>query len=213
MKKIIISLLCFVGAFALEVQARENLTLGQAANLTPEQIEEFKIRIAAKIDEFQSQLEYIGSKKSTEATKDAATKAALDLFIGKGQPYTVTDLEGNRINKPAVKMQVSSKKRRTPNTILLKTYLNNLRYSRYSKLVIEQSDAVRVDNIYQTGPGQYEAVAYFCQDFYGYRDGKVVYHDTTEKAVRVHIRAIESPEIGQVVWEAYLGDIKVLNTY
>lgn len=110
-------------------------------------------------------------------------------------------------------MQVSSKNRRTPRSILLKSYLNNLRYTRYDTVKIEQAGAVRVDNIYQTGPGQYEAVAYFCQDFYGYRDGRVIYNDTTEKAVRVHIRAIESPEIGEVVWEAYLGDIKVISTY
>jgi len=211
MKKIIVSMLLLISAFA--VDARENITLGAAANLTPDQIEEFKVRISAKIDEFQSQLEYIGSKKSTEATKDAATKAALDLFIGKGSPYTVTDLEGNKVNKPAVRMQVSSKNRRNPRSILLKSYLNNLRYTRYDKVEIEQAGAVRVDNIYQTGPGQYEAVAYFCQDFYGYRDGRVIYNDTTEKAVRVHIRAVESPEIGEVVWEAYLGDIKVISTY
>ncbi len=58
-------------------------------------------------------------------------------------------------------------------------------------------------------------MAYFCQKFVGYRDGRVIYSDVTTKKVSVYIEAIEIPMPDgstQKIWNALLGDIYVVST-
>lgn len=190
-----------------------NFIFAEGLQLSEEEKQEFKVRVCQKIDEFQSQLGYIASEKSSERTKDVATTAALNLFMGKGDRYYTTDIQtGDRTYHEPVTMQTSSKRTGRKRTQSMKSYLKALRNMTYTEVIIESAGAVRIDNIFQTGDGQYEAIAYFCQGFYGYRDGKLTYNDTTDKAVKVYIRAVEAPEIGGLTWEAYLGDVSVVST-
>ncbi len=57
--------------------------------------------------------------------------------------------------------------------------------------------------------------ASLCQKFCGYRDGKLIYNDVTEKKVKVYV---EREEVAmpdgetQVIWLVLLGDIYVVST-
>lgn len=84
----------------------------------------------------------------------------------------------------------------------------------YSQIVIESAGAVVVDDIYQVGD-HYECMAYFCQKYISYREGKISYSDITEKKVRVRIEKIEIPRADgttKTIWNALLGDIYVVST-
>ena len=203
----------FVTAFLL-VGA---IQITYAQSLSNEEKQELQLRAKQKIEDFQGHLATIASRNMSATNKNAARKAALDLFIGKGESYMFEDSYGNRLKHDAVKMQVSSKTTGRINTRLMKNYLTSLaNLSQYTKVVIEDADVVRVDNIRETGDGKYEAVAYFSQKFCGYRDGRLVYTDVTEKKVKIYVekQTVPMPDGNQqVIWQVLLGDIYVLDTY
>lgn len=180
--------------------------------LSDEEKQEFSTRIKQKIEDFQTHLGIISSKESSKKTLNTAVNECLKLFIGKGEAYNTTDAYGNKIPNDPVTIQVTSKNRgvRT-NTVkrYLTTLANNLN-KMYTKVNITSSDAVRVDNIHETGDGKYECVAYFFQRFEGYRDGRLIYTDITTKKVRVYLDQIEGP-IGKT-WSIALGDISAVET-
>ena len=197
-------LLCQQGVFAQQV------------TLSEEDKGELQIRVKHKIEDFQTHLGTIASKAGvSEASKDAATTSALELFIGKGKSYEYTDDYGNRRTHDPVKMQTSNRYRKYPPKLMTQ-YLKSLRNMTYTKVVIEAADAVRVDNIFETPDGKYEAVAYFSQKFCGYRDGRLVYNDVTEKKVKIYVEKETVPTISgtdQIIWKVLLGDIYVVSTY
>lgn len=188
----------------------------QQVSLSNEDKEELQLRVKQKIEDFQMYLGTIASKAGvSEANKDAATASALELFIGKGKSYEYIDDYGNRRTHEPVKMQTSNKYRKYPPK-LMTLYLKSLRNMSYTKVVIEAADAVRVDNIFETSDGKYEAVAYFCQNFCGYRDGRLDYNDYVEKKVKIYVEkeVIPMPSGGdQIIWQVLLGDIYVVNTH
>ena len=190
--------------------------LAQQVVLSEEDKGELQIRVKQKIEDFQMHLGTIASKAGvSEASKDAATTSALELFIGKGKSYEYTDDYGNRRLHDPVMMQTSNRYRKYPPKLMTQ-YLKSLRNLTYTKVVIEAADAVRVDNIFETPDGKYEAIAYFSQKFCGYKDGKLVYNDVTEKKVKIYVEkeVIPTPTgTEQVIWQVLLGDIYVVSTY
>ena len=199
---LLLLVLCFIGT---------TNSYGQN-DLTEEDKIELQHRVKLKVEEFQTYLSDIVNTKLTNIQRKESIQAALDLFIGKGKAYTVKNEYGETEYRNPVRMQVSSirndHKRWLPMTKYLTNQYENV--NRYGKVVIESADAVRVDNIKKTGEGKYQAVAYFCQKYVGYRDGRIVYGDITGKKVIVYIDAMETP-VG-TVWDAKLGDVYVTST-
>lgn len=188
--------------------------------LTENEKFDIQLRIEDKIEQFQGYLRDIGNKKKPDIVRDGSLKSCVKLFIGDCEPYSVKNNETGRVlKKNAVKMETSSLRngREYRDGISVKNYLYRLKNNRsYSNIKIEQADAVRVDNLRKVGDGKYEAVAYFCQYFRGYRgDGNyVAYSDYTEKAVRIYVDIEEVEQHGRTdtVIKIKLGDIKVIVT-
>lgn len=188
-----------------------------AQQLNYSEKEALQRRVKDKVDEFQFYLGQLADKQSTSMeVKNNAYGLALKLFIGECEDYSIYDPElGRNVFKNAVRMETSSKYRSTKSRTLMKRYLNNLRNNQaYSQIEITDADIVRVDNIYRVGD-HYECMAYFCQKYIGYRDGRVAYSDITTKKVRVYINAIQIPKADgstETIWNALLGDIYVIET-
>lgn len=188
-----------------------------AQQLTGAEKEAIQRRVKDKVDEFQFYLGQLAEKKVTsKVVKDNAFNLALKLFIGECEPYNVFDEDlGREVTKSAVRMETSSKYRSAKSRTLMKRYLTNLRNNQsYSQIEITDVDAVHVTNIERVGD-HYECVAIFCQKFVGYREGRVSYSDITTKKVRVYINMIEIPRADgstQVIWNAFLGDVYVIET-
>ncbi|MDE6523222.1 MAG: hypothetical protein K2L17_10415 [Muribaculaceae bacterium] len=189
--------------------------------LTEEDKEQVKERIIDKLEDFQFWLGEIANKKNSQKVRTDALKSNIVLFIGKCDPYTVTNHKTGELEvKEAVKMQTSSvrngKEVKNPPQRMKQYLYNILNNETYSNIKIEQADAVRVDNIRQVGDGEYEAVAYFCQYFTGYRgeENYVAYSDYTEKAVRISIGLEEVRHAGKTekIIKIKLGDMKVALT-
>ena len=180
--------------------------------LSEEDKVELQNRVKLKVEEFQGYLSDIVNTKLSDNQRKNQITAALALFIGKGQDYTVVNEYGERENRKAVRMQLSSLNGST-RWLAMTKYLNNQSSNvhKYRKVVIQSADAVRVDNIHKTADGKYEAVAYFCQKYVAFRASRIVYSDVTSKKVKVYVDAIEIPG-GGVVWDAKLGDVYVTST-
>lgn len=181
--------------------------------LTEDDKKELQERVKIKVDEFQQYLSDIVNTKLTQEQRKASISSALALFIGKGESYHVTNSYGERENRLPVRMQISSLNTNSTRWLPMKKYLNNqyINVHRYGRVEIQSADVVRVDNINKVGDGKYQAVAYFCQKYVAYRDGRRVYGpDITGKKVIVYISAIDTP--AGTVWDAKLGDVYVTAT-
>lgn len=190
--------------------------------LSKEEENEIKARIVDKLEDFQFWLGEMADKKNSQQVRTSAHKSNLLLFIGKCEPYTVINISTGALEKKeAVKMETSSisngteRKKSQP----MKQYFINILNNRtYSNIKIEQSKAVRVDNIRKVGDGKYEAIAHIHQYFTGYggveRNYAVLYSDHTEKAVRIIIDYDEVPTSTGVerIYDIKLGDMKVALT-
>lgn len=208
MKKVYI-LILFVAMMPLYSPA-------QSIELTTEQKNEMKERIMQKLETFLDYLAYVASKD--KEVQDYAIKSTLALFVGKGYPYEMPDQYGIVTKYDGVKMQTASIRKNRKGGYykvvkepeLMRDYLQRLKGLPYSRVEIEQVGAIRVDNIYKTGDGRYQATAHFCQDFAGYRDGKIVYHDQTTKSIKIYIYEVDIDDnTGHKTWQILLGDMKV----
>ena len=185
---------------------------GLNAILSEQDKQEFQQRIKDNVMEFQGYLSKIANDKNDLSVRNNAIRAALNLYIGKGKPYTSLDDWGNETNHDAVKMYTSSKYSKRLRPQPMSAYLENLKLLGEKYLIrVETADAVRVDNITPAAGGRYVAVAYFVQKYYRYtRDGQLIYVDETTKKVKVYIDPIQ---VGNgVVWKALLGDVYVVST-
>lgn len=188
-----------------------------AQELSYSEKQALQLRVKNKVDEFQFYMGQLADKKSTSLeVKNNAYNLSLKLFIGECENYSIYDFDLDRnVLKSAVRMEISSKYRSSKSRTLMKRYLDNLRNNKtYSQIEITDADVVRVDNIYPVGD-HYECMAYFCQKYIGYREGRVAYSDITTKKVRVYIQAIQVPKPDGstgIIWNALLGDIYVLET-
>ena len=182
------------------------------SDLTASDKEALQARVKDKVDEFVNHLSNIVNTDLSPYQRQNEIKAALVLFIGNGERYSVTNDRGVVENHAPVRMQLSSVNNDNKRWLPMKKYLQN-QYNnvhKYGKVVIQSADIVRVDNINKVSDGHYEAMAYFCQKYIAFRDGKVVYRDITTKKIKVYIDALEIP--GGIIWEAKLGDVYVTAT-
>lgn len=187
--------------------------------LSKEEENEIKARIVDKLEDFQFWLEEMADKKNSQQVRTSAYESNVLLFIGKCEPYTVTNIStGVLEKKEAVKMEtssISSGIERRKIQPMKQYFINILNNRTYSNIKIEQSEAVRVDNIRKVGDGKYEAIAHIHQYFTGYggveMNYAVLYSDHTEKAVKIIIDYYELPtSIGiERIYEIKLGDMKV----
>lgn len=193
-------------------------TVNAQDELTEAQKVEFQNRVKQKVEEFQNALSNIVNNELRHDIRKENVTNLLKLFMGEGDPYDYYDEEADkRVHSTGVKMQTSSVYKTNNQSQKLKRYIYRLYNPEtkksslpYSKIVIESASAVRVDNIEKVGD-HYECVAYFCQKFIGYRDGKVYYSDKTSKKIRCYINHIDLPT-GKRIFDAKLGDIYVLST-
>ncbi len=166
-----------------------------------QQIEE-EIRSNVKI--FQNYVSKLAGNSFSHIQKEDRYQMALDLFINRGEPYEeiVPSLNGeytkmhDAVQMCVVSSKYSQKRIRYP----MKQYLRNLiRNSespnyKYQKILIEWSEAIRIDNYQKVGDGRYMALAHCVQKYSAYRSaesGDATYTDYTRKTIAVYINVIE----------------------
>lgn len=171
-----------------------------------------KRRAAERVGQLNDYISSIASlrKPSDREERQYYNKAALNLMVAKGEPYTE---QGRR--KEGVMMQTTSLRNKTPKVRTMKRYLVNLANLNYSDIKIESTEIadMRVSDLRKV-PGKdnvYVCTCYFEQKFTGYRrDGQPSYQDLTRKKVEcyVYLQQTEDGEEHLVL----LGDVTALET-
>jgi hypothetical protein len=221
MKRLFITL---AFCFSLSVAAvAQNVQLVNDLGIQSDELADVQERIAEKVDDFQRWIQDLAGRGNvSHNTKIEIYDRTLKLFIGEGKSYRTQEPSpyGGYIEKEheAVKMtNINSKYKKLKSHYPMTTYLSNLikrsetpNY-RYSQIVIEAADAVRVDNFSKIGDGRYVATAHILQHFMGYSsDGRrVQYEDYTAKTITIYINRLEinTPEGINVIWQILLGDV------
>ena len=207
MKKLFIAILSMACSISISAQT----------SLSEEEVEQAKKRAAEKVSIFTGYVKDIGEKNESLKSRLYYCQEALNLFVGKGDSYTETYYEDSTprvVKRKGVQMQVTSlrdKSKKTP--YLLKKYLNNLANLRYSKVEIETTEVahMKIGNLYKVGDNTYKCTCFFKQAFIGYKDGKPVYKDITEKKVDCYI-FVEDILGGATEHMVQLGDVTALET-
>lgn len=218
MKKQIIFIIAILTSMVVSAQVTVQL---DTKGLIPVEIKEVQEQAMQNVNEFNSHLSFIASKRNKnneiipDEQKDKHIKQALKLFIGNGKRYE--DKYGNP--HPAVTMEVSSINRSTGEEKRSKqpisNYLERLKNLNYSEVRVSASKSYYIDDIHPLPDGTYGATLTYSQIFVGYRIGKnekpyVAYRDITKKTIEV---IIEKRQYGDVAkWVILLSDISVAGT-
>ena len=176
----------------------------QTNDLTKDVQEALMMQARIKVDELTNHISFIMSKKYDNNVKDHHIKAALNLFVGMGGPYT--DVFGNL--QPAPRMQVSSINRSTGHVRLkeyqVSDYLSNLKYLSYDSIEIKNSKSTYISQLHKVGTDEYQAVLSWVQVFIGKSNDMIVYKDTTKK--NIIVRMSRKNYGGFERWDVLLGD-------
>lgn len=182
-------------------------SFAQTHDLTPEELNAFKVQCQERIDAFQMGLEIIADKTQDNNIKQHYITTLPELFIGNGDAWT--DADGQRHGAPIMQVAVIRYgKTIETKDVLLKEYLNNLRNLRWTSVKITKAKTCRISNFYKRSNNQYEATATFFQYFEGQNGESNVYRDYTQKTVKVYISKVEDGQLGSY-WDMKFGDINV----
>jgi hypothetical protein len=172
---------------------KRNLAATEKVELSPAELEDFKVSVENKINELQNSIKIIGNKQESDETRNKAVKLALKLFI------------------PKATMQISSKSG-APKSYLMEDYFFRLMSLPYTKVEINFYDLAYISNFYKGEDGNYHATATIFQEFKGYNGDNVAYTDRTSKTIDILLEYVEDQFFKIKRWIVKLGNIKVLET-
>lgn len=181
----------------------------QTHDLTPEEIEAFKVQCMERVDAFQMGLEIIADKQQSLEIKRHYMNTLPDMFMGKGEPWT--DANGGR--HEAVKMQVSSMDKNGKVTVSdqrLKDYFIRLKDLSYTSVELKKAKTCMISNFHKVD-NMYVATCTFFQYFTGKSGETIIYRDYSQKDVDVYIQRVEDGSLG-TYWDMKFGDINVSET-
>lgn len=147
--------------------------------------EQIKRRATEMVAQLGDYLNYMADKDNSLKNRQYYRKKALNLFIGKGNTYTI----GGK-KHPAVSMQTTSVNRRTVKTTPMGEYFTHLINLRYSDVELKTTEIgnIKVSNLKKISDDTYECTCYIDQEFIGRgSDGRPIYHDITRKSVQCYI--------------------------
>ena len=193
--------------------------IAQEQEMTESEKATLEQRIREQIDDFISYLPDIAAKSNKPYQEKLLAqkyiKAALELFIGKGDSYPYIDQNGNSRTHEAVKMQTTSRGiANRPK--LMKRYLSGLINLPYQKVEVDKCSAVTINkHLYKISEGRYAATAVYLQAFRAWRDGRLIINDKDAKQVTVYVdkKVIDTPNGSKTYWEIQLGDIRITSDW
>lgn len=183
------------------------LLKAQTNDLTPEELNAFKMQCQERIDAFQMGIEIIADKKQEQAIKDHYILTLPEMFMGNGDEW----MESTGQKHDAPHMQVSVIRYNNvieTKNVPIKQYLKNLQGLKWTSVSITKAKTCLISNFYKVNDNLYEATATFFQYFTGTAGENKVYKDFTQKEVKVYISRVEDGQLG-VYWDMKFGDINV----
>jgi len=188
-----IYLISILSLFAQDDPQFVEAGIAEKITISPDDIEEFKIRTKQKIEEFQQHIIIIGNKEEPMEMRNLAEREALKLFI-----------------KDAI-MEISSVKEDGNSDIIsrpIEKYLARLKALPFTRVVIKFYDVAYVTDFIRGPDGRYYSTATIIQEFNGFDGDNLIYSDVTKKEIEIIIDLVEDKFFNEKRWKIFLGDIR-----
>ncbi|MFY8003788.1 MAG: hypothetical protein ACOVNR_03065 [Chitinophagaceae bacterium] len=158
---------------------------------------EFEKKAIEKVQILSDYIKILCDKKTDYYESNKAIEGALELFVDEN-----------------VVVEVSSSGKLTKTRLKIRDYLTKLKLVKYEKVEIEWTNIQYVSNFKKGPDGNYYGEVSFEQVFRGYKDGKLVYSDVTQKTAQVVLKSMNKQIEGKkfLVWDVLLSDIGVTVT-
>lgn len=205
-KLIIGSLVIAASASQLFAQSETNQSY---ETLTPELQQILTLRAKERVGQMNDNIAYMADKDKKEKIRYYFREKALNLFIGRGDEYTL-----GGVYSDGVKMQTTSIYNKKPRPQLMKRYFTRLINLNYVDVEIEGTDIVDMDvsALRKINDDLYVCSVCFVQKFRGIRgDGRADYVDRTRKEATVYVVLEET--IDRKEPAIYIGDVYAKETF
>lgn len=175
-----------------------------------EQKESIAAQTLQRISEFQERLSVVGNKSAAPELRSLMADSLLQLCIGEGDAYDYYDETlDQRIHCPGVTLGISngtSHKRQRLKTYVQKVCKGLMPYNSFS---IGSTSILAISEIHPVND-HYECIAYFQQNFDGFKDGQTHWSGATVRKIRCVVQHITQTATDSD-FVVKLGDIEVLN--
>jgi hypothetical protein len=169
---------------------------------------EYIDRVKVEIEEFRFYLSDIVNRNLTNYQRENAIKSALALFIGKGETYSITNEQGQKVCKEPVKVQINFQtmnRKLTLKRFLLSVYLNP---SIMTHLFVRSVDALIIDSAKNVSKEDYLIKGHF-ETFYYSNDSltipKTLYNNEGLNFFKMKMSFIDIPN--GTIWSPRLARI------
>lgn len=137
-----------------------------------------------KVNDLFTCVDIITNETASNEKKKIAILTALDLFIGKGMSYRYSDEEGvYKMHSPVEILRVDFNGRKR--VFSVKQYLNGLLLKKNHQKEIESIDIFRIDSVYLSRDGEYEAECEYIRGLFTYRDGAFMCKEGLRKRMKI----------------------------
>lgn len=158
--------------------------------------ERFQKKADEKIKLFTTYVKIILEKTSDEEKINKTIDQCFSLFVNENAIVEVSSL-----NRDPVKRKI-------------RDYLVHIKKVPYDKIEVVWRNVSYVSDIHKAPDGNYYGNITFEQEFKGYKDGIIIYHDVTTKKADVILKTYEKIVDGktEILWDVLLGNIGVEST-
>lgn len=209
MKPIRILISLIIAVSAIPVKAQVEIGESYDASTMADFQEMLTKRAKERVGQMNDNIAYMADKDKKLKIRNYFRTKALNLFIGRGESYTLGNIESD-----GVKMQTTSVYNKKPRPQLMTTYFTKLINLNYVDVEIQGTDIVDMDvsQLRKIDDDLYACSVCFVQKFRGIRgDGRPDYVDRTRKEATVYVVFEETVDSKEPA--VYIGDVYARETY
>lgn len=180
-----------------EPTATDNSGNNKFGTQLPMSMEEFNDRANKKINQLYDYFGRLTNKNTrTEDVSNIIDLASM-LFVSDTSVVEVSSL------------------RRGVRRFKIRQYMLHLANIKYDQVVITNKEIAYVTDLKKGPDGNYYATITLLQEFQGFKDGRLIYRDLTEKRMEVVVKRFEtfSQAGAEVFWDVLLSNIRVEQTF
>jgi hypothetical protein len=151
----------------------------------------------AKLEDLGFILTIISDKQTEVLVANAAIDNAVKMFINEDALVQVSSVNNTNIEEYKIR-----------------NYLKRVKALKYDKIIIEWGSIQYVSELRLGDDGNYHGIISYQQKFTGISEGNIKYEDFVKKHTEIIVtpQKVESQGTTVICWQAYLSDIKVIQT-
>jgi len=181
-----------------EMNTYSSIAVRDKLKMNENDYKEFTQKALFKAENLGDYFAILCSKTEDDISKRSAENSAKELFVNDSTNW----------------VEVSSLNRKEKDQYRVRDYLKRIRLLDYDEVKLTWRNINYITKLKLGSDGNYYGVITVQQTFRGFRDGKLVYQDVTQKDIEVQVTTIEVEKEGktEIAWDVFLSNIGVQQT-